>query len=355
MEIIDFFEQPDINDLMIFAYIARGSRDIWRMIEIFPVRHRTFGPGWITKMETNNLSGELFIEVEFTDGPTARRFTDLAFVKGFFSFHVPPDKCVEFANLIAKAHREYSVAKKEKEEQDRLEQERLARIEQEKEQKQKEEAGLRQFASLRKAYFISSVEDTSVTSPLFPILLRMEDGDGLSEDELDWLEKKRLYSVLAIHYEREYDETGDGWCLVNAWSNWRKARLPRKVTEYHGNVMAPDPKLRAALFTARGGACRDLGELYEAEQFARKAIAANPESHHPYNLLGAICFQSGRPEEGEVHIQNAILRGAQPKETESMIFSSVRAATPEDCERTAQYLLKKDPEQYAWAEHYLRH
>ena len=69
-------------------------------------------------------------------------------------------------------------------------------------------------------------------------------------------------------------------------------------------------KLNAALLTTRGGALRDIGELDKAEDCARQAIKLYQKSYHPYTLLGAICFQTGRYSEGQLWFEEARKFGA---------------------------------------------
>ena len=68
--------------------------------------------------------------------------------------------------------------------------------------------------------------------------------------------------------------------------------------------------MKAALFTTRGGALRDTGQLDEAEACAHQAIKFYQKSYHPYTLLGAICFQTGRYSEGQSWFEEARKLGA---------------------------------------------
>ena len=103
----------------------------------------------------------------------------------------------------------------------------------------------------------------------------------------------RTYHQLeALFYEQEFGRTKSLWHLPSASSHWRSAGQPQralKLTEALNWEQIKDKKLKSALLTTRGGAFRDVKELDETEKCARLAIEYQPQSHHPYTLMGAIC------------------------------------------------------------------
>jgi len=113
-------------------------------------------------------------------------------------------------------------------------------------------------------------------------------------------------------------------------------------------------KLKSALLTTRGGAFRDLSKLDDAEKCARKAIEYQPQSHHPYTLMGAICFERGQYIKGERWFDEAIKRGASPRDMDAEIKRVVKNADNNKRRQVVEYLLKKDPKRYAWAKSYLK-
>lgn len=165
-------------------------------------------------------------------------------------------------------------------------------------------------------------------SQLCEILYKLEIGERLHDADVAWLTIKkwfhkgelsesRIYqhyhSLEAIFCEQEYKRTRGMWHLVNASSHWRKAGDPQKAlnnTEVLFSNSIKELKLNAALLTTRGGALRDIGELDEAEDCAHKAIKFYQKSYHPYTLLGAICFQTGRYSEGQSWFEEAQKFGA---------------------------------------------
>ncbi len=159
--------------------------------------------------------------------------------------------------------------------------------------------------------------ESVLENQLCEVLYKLEIGERLHDADVAWLtikkwfhkgelSKSRIYqhyhSLEAMFCEQEYKRTRGMWHLVNASSHWRKADDPQKAlnnTEVLFSDSIKELKLKAALLTTRGGALRDIGELDEAEACAHQAIKFYQKSYHPYTLLGAIFFQTGRYSEGQ--------------------------------------------------------
>lgn len=244
------------------------------------------------------------------------------------------------------------------------------------------------FATLKSKYDVSSHQDQGVSSGLYPILQKLEKGNRLEEIEVAWLIEKNLFyhsyysnnsfynisnrtdsnkrskifiayhKIEATFYEQEYQQTGNQWKLPNASSHWRKANEPQRALKLTENInfnAIKENKLKSALLTTRGGAFRDVDKLDQAETCARKAIEYQPNSHHPYTLMGAICFERGEFLVGEHWFEEAIKRGASPKDQDAEMKQIVKNAKDENKRRTVvEYLLKKDPHRYSWAKSYLK-
>jgi len=228
------------------------------------------------------------------------------------------------------------------------------------------------FATLKSKYDVSDYKDKSPSSPLYAILQKLEKGQRLEPTEVAWLQEnktewRQLFSgkifityhkIEATFYEQEYKRTGNQWNLPNASSHWRKADRPKqalKLTENLNFDKIKENKLKSALLTTRGGTFRDIGELDKAEKCARQAIEYQPNSHHPYTLMGAICFERGEYSQGEYWFAEAIKRGASPRDQDAEIKRVVKNAKDENKRReVVDYLLKKDPQRYAWAKSYLK-
>lgn len=157
---------------------------------------------------------------------------------------------------------------------------------------------------------------------LCEILYKLEIGERLNDANVVWLTSEKRFSrkIYQRHHlleakfcEQEYKRTKIMWHLVNASSHWRKADDPENAlnnTEILFSDSIKEVRLKAALFTTRGGALRDIGQLDEAEDCAHQAIKYYQKSYHPYTLLGAICFQTGRYIEGQSWFEEARKRGA---------------------------------------------
>ncbi|WP_333336829.1 hypothetical protein [Microcoleus sp. BROC3] len=248
----------------------------------------------------------------------------------------------------------------------------------------------KEFAALKSKYDVSNYKDKSPSSPLYAILQKLDKGDRIEEIDVAWLEENKLeapqpsYSYYgwqeerryqgqklfsgkiwtayhkneATFYEQEYQRTGNKWNLPNASSHWRKADKPRsalKLTENLDFNQIKENKLKSALLTTRGGAFRDIDKLDDAQKCALKAIEYQPQSHHPYTLMGAICFERGEFLEGERWFNEAIKRGASPKDQDAEMKRVVKNTKDENKRREViNYLLKKDSRRYAWANSYLK-
>lgn len=217
---------------------------------------------------------------------------------------------------------------------------------------------------LKKEYEIKHNNDKP-DSPLYPILRKLEAGNRLSDDEVVWLESEELlrrpskmfiihHTIEALYYENEFQRINDHWKLASGSAHWRKAEEPKKALSLTDNLNYKNikpAKLRAALFTTRGGAFRDMDFLDKAEECAFEAIKHFPDSHNPYTLMGALCYDSGDYVEGDKWFEEAIKRGAKPHDQDSEIKRILRKKqNPE----LIAHLLKKDPKRFAWVKNFSR-
>ena len=246
------------------------------------------------------------------------------------------------------------------------------------------------FATLKPKYDVSAYKDKLPSSPLYAILQKLQKAERLEPTDVAWLEEnktearqptysyyewqeerryegRKLFSgkiltayhkIEATFYEQEYKRTGNQWNLPNASSHWRKAEKPRRALELTENInfdKIKENKLKSALLTTRGGAFRDTKELSKAEKCALKAIEYQPNSHHPHTLMGAICYERGEYTKGDYWFEEAIKRGASPRDQDAEIKRVVKNAKDENKRsEVVEYLLKKDSQRYAWAKSYLK-
>lgn len=224
------------------------------------------------------------------------------------------------------------------------------------------------FLALKYEYQVSDRKDNP-GEQLDSILLKLKAEQRLTDDEVLWLDAEKLlrpsakiftthHRHEALHCEQEYKRTKGFWNIVNASAHWRKADQPRtavKLTNNLQNLRAlKEAKLKSALFTTRGGALRDLDELKEAEDCALEAIEHFSQSHNPYTLMGALCYDTRRYVEGDEWFEKAIKRGAKPNDQESEIRRILNRKKGKERQDIIDHLLKKDPVRFAWVRQYAK-
>jgi tetratricopeptide (TPR) repeat protein len=201
--------------------------------------------------------------------------------------------------------------------------------------------------------------------PFYEIMLKLERDERLDPKQIIQLMEEGLlrrdgkiaiahYRLEAIFYEQEYQRTGNKWNLPSASSSWRKADEPEKalkVTEKVNWNKVKESDLKSALLVTRGAAFRDLGRLDDAENCASEAMECQPESHQPYTLMGAICYNRSDYSDGDQWFEMAAERGANDMDNE---IERVVRMTKDKAKRkeAVEYLLQKDPDRYGWAKSY---
>jgi hypothetical protein len=211
----------------------------------------------------------------------------------------------------------------------------------------------RHFAALKVKYKATQYEDSSPSSHLYKVLKKLDSESQLGEQDINFLKKRKLTETITIAQDKYAASLKS-----NASSHWRKAEKPRRALELTENLnfdKIKENKLKSALLTTRGGAFRDTKELSKAEKCALKAIEYQPNSHHPHTLMGAICYERGEYTKGDYWFEEAIKRGASPRDQDAEIKRVVKNAKDENKRsEVVEYLLKKDSQRYAWAKSYLK-
>ncbi|MEG4424639.1 MULTISPECIES: hypothetical protein [unclassified Microcoleus] len=222
----------------------------------------------------------------------------------------------------------------------------------------------KEFAALKVKYRI--IDHNFPFDPFYAIMVKLEKEERLDPVLVVQLIQQKLLAshgriAIAYHrlearfYEEEYERTGNKWNLPNASSHWRKADEPESALQVTENLdfdQIKENKLKSALLTTRGGAFRDIDKLDDAQKCALKAIEYQPQSHHPYTLMGAICFERSQFSEGERWFNEAIKRGAESEDIDSELKQVVKNAKDEKRREVVEYLLQKNPQRYAWAKSY---
>ena len=223
----------------------------------------------------------------------------------------------------------------------------------------------KEFAALKVKYRI--IDRDFPFDPFYAIMVKLEKEERLDPVLVVQLIQQKLlashgkiamayHRLEALFYQQEYERTGNKWNLPNASSHWRKADEPKSALQVTENLdfdQIKENKLKSALLTTRGGAFRDIDKLDDAQKCALKAIEYQPQSHHPYTLMGAICFERSQFSEGERWFNEAIKRGAESEDIDSELKQVVKNTKDENKRReVVEYLLKKNPQRYAWAKSY---
>lgn len=222
------------------------------------------------------------------------------------------------------------------------------------------------FIALKFDYTIGN-EKYSANSLLYSILLKLNAEQRLSEDDVIWLDSEKLlrpstrifvayHRLEALHFENEFKRTKGYWNIVNASAHWRKADEPKTALKQTNNLQnirsLKEAKLKSALFTTRGGALRDLDSLSEAESCALEAITRFPSSHNPYTLMGALCYDTGRYEQGDEWFEKAVKRGAKPNDQDSEIKRILNKKKDKERQAIIDHLLATDPVRFSWVKQY---
>ena len=109
-----------------------------------------------------------------------------------------------------------------------------------------------------------------------------------------------------------------------------------------------DSRAMSALLTTRGGAFRDMGDFPAAKKNAKEAMRISPTSFHPYNLMAAVLYEQGRPEEGDRYFAEAIGLGSSLPAQESQVQEILRRSNASIRQKIAEHLYAKDPKKYSW-------
>ncbi|MTJ47690.1 hypothetical protein FJR05_07245 [Dolichospermum sp. UHCC 0259] len=222
------------------------------------------------------------------------------------------------------------------------------------------------FAALKRKY--SLIDPALPIEPLYTIMLKLEKKERLDSLLVVQLMAKGIlshngkiaiayYRLEAEFYEQEYKRTGNKWDIPTISKFWRKANEPEqalKITNLDLGTIK-ESNLKSAISVTRGAAFRDINKLNDAESLAKKAMEYQSDTHQPYTLMGAICYDKYEYAKGDYWFEQAILRGAKTEDIDAEIKQVIKNEKNDDKRHeAAEYLLKKDSHRYAWAKAYLK-
>ena len=222
------------------------------------------------------------------------------------------------------------------------------------------------FAALKRKYGL--IDPTLPIEPFYTIMVKLEKKERLDSllvvqlMEKDMLSREgkiaiAYYRLEAEFYEQEYKRTGNKWDIPTVSKFWRKANEPEQALKITNLDLSEikDSKLKSAILVTRGAAFRDIDNLSDAEICAKKAIDCQSDSHQPYTLMGAICYDRYEYQKGDYWFEKAIKFGANSEDIDAEIKQVIRNEKNDDQRHeAAEYLLKKDSYRYAWAKAYLK-
>lgn len=335
--------EKSLRNIELFVSYAGIDYDKWTIVLGRIVNHPKFNLGKIVSVEEG--VGDLSILVlfdEFQD-QGVKRFDASTFHK-YFIFPVSEDfKIFErsICKLIERERKDLIVQSQGKNQGKEISQKDL-------------KCQGKHFNALKIKYTLGASPETLPSSCLYKILLKREREEVLDNSEINWLKRKALYfEFLGDYYIWAANHLKNPWLLTKAGKFYRKAGCPEKVIKLIPHNYPKDPKLNAAILTNRGGALRDLGDLINAEICGIEAARLNPTSYFPYNLLSALCFQTGRPMEGYDYLKKATELGYQDSGHNDIIMKSIILSDERNRKKIAKFLLSKDPERYYWVRQYL--
>lgn len=350
------FTLEEILDSTVFSEYAGLNKSIWQQLQDTSVINNVYKEGKIRKVEIDS-NHRVNLYIDFNNLPeedNPKCFYSTSVKNGFLIFK-DVEKIIgkwkvenrnqyqDLMNWVEKL----LIEREKKREIERQEQLRLEQVEGENLDKEN-------FAKLKTKYLVSNFSDTSPTSLLYAILIKIESEELLTGDDEKWLIRHRLFAVLGSYFEiKSHLPQSESWDSVTAGKYWRKAKQPQRAIDALKGANSNNERIKSAILTVRGAALKDKKQFQEATQEAKKAIAVSPRSYHPYNLMGAICVQNGAPEEGNAYFEKAKELGASPEEMDEIIKDSIQNADAENQLKAIRYLLAKDPVKYKWAKFYL--
>lgn len=191
------------------------------------------------------------------------------------------------------------------------------------------------------------------------LLEKIESHDTLSDEEIQFADGVGLNYALYKYFIIRALFYGPGWRYLHmipmACSQARKAGLPEKAISLADRYIASKKtnlRTKAALYTSRGGALRDLLRYEEAIESANAAIRMRPSSHHPHRLLGAIYYARGMFDAGANELARAVEKGASPANVERLLRHEITAADDPLRAEMVLFLLQLDPVKYDWVRQY---
>lgn len=226
----------------------------------------------------------------------------------------------------------------------------------------------REARELRQRFGIGYVESEDYPR-VMALLRQVANRQRLKAEDVAWLKteadycwtdslQKAFNALEAEAFTKAWKTSGDPWDAVNASAHWRKADEPEqalRLTEAARAQIGPNPKLHSALATTRGGAMRDLRRLDDAKALANDAHRLTPSDYRPCTLLGAVHIELGDLQAGREWYAKAESLGASRQAIDKELRGLLMRSSNEKQQRIREYLLRHDPERFAWLRRWSGH
>lgn len=220
---------------------------------------------------------------------------------------------------------------------------------------------------LRRKYGLQSFIDRDNYPNLMKLLHNLDNGARMPAEEFVWLSTQsdenyenyltpeiwnRYHFLEATHLAAEFDQTGDPWHAVNASGHFRKCERPELANQLLRDIkisQIKDVKLQSALSTTYGGVRRDLRQLDEALELGLRAYELTPRDFRPCTLLGAVSYQQGNYEQGQIWYDKAVQLGFKESQVDSELKNIYRSLDQDKQVKMREHLLSVDQQRYNWA------
>lgn len=220
---------------------------------------------------------------------------------------------------------------------------------------------------LRWKYGLDAFVDRDNYPKLMKLLRNLDKGARISAEEFVWLStpdddnydsyvtveiSDRYHFVEAKHFAAEFKQTGDPWHAVNASSHFRKCEQPGQADQLFRGIkiaQAKSVKLQSALCTTYGGVKRDLHQFNVALEFGLRAHELTPRDFRPCTLLGAVSYEQGNFEQGQIWYDKAVERGFTKKQVDNELKNIFLRLEENKQGDMREHLLALDQERYEWA------
>lgn len=217
----------------------------------------------------------------------------------------------------------------------------------------KEQAAYQHYLVLKQKYWIGDFNNPPLDLPIYRILMLLEDGQIISELEINWLISIHLYVLAAHCYWQNFRLQQNGWDHVMACKFYRRAGYPQLVIDLTNNFFPTDAKIYSYSMTNRGGVFRDHNQMEYAIACAYAAIRTMPNNCGPYMLLGGIYFQLRDFDKADYNFRMARHLGARLSYPEDILSKEFQGIEPKLVLQAVNFFLQKDPVFYTWMRRYL--